>query len=134
MALSTRTSAGKRLPGPRDARLRYARTCYNHLAGTLGVQLFAYLRQQGWIISDANGWMFSADGAEHFGQMVGGPIKHTSLGRSCLDWSERREHLGGALGKAVLAVLVENELVRIGTGRLVEPTATGLVRLAGVLG
>ncbi len=133
MALSTRTTPDKRLPGPRDARLRYARTCYNHLAGSLGVQLFGYLIQQGWIVSGANGWSFTADGSERFSDMIGGPIRLTDSGRSCLDWSERREHLGGALGKSVLAALVHHALVSSGPGRLVELTENGRDRLAAIL-
>jgi DNA-binding transcriptional ArsR family regulator len=133
MALSTRTAPDKRLPGPRDARLRYARTCYNHLAGTLGVALFGYLTQQSWIVSEANGWSFQGEGLERFADLVGGPIVHSGLGRSCLDWSERREHLGGVLGKSVLAALLDNGLVIIGPGRLVELTTNGRSRLAKVL-
>jgi DNA-binding transcriptional ArsR family regulator len=131
MALSTRTSPSKRLPGPRDERLRYARTCYDHLAGTLGVNLFGYLTAQGWIVSDQRGWVLTADGEAGFTQLTGG-TKLTLLvhGRSCLDWSERREHLGGALGKAILSTLVGAGLASIGPGRLVEVTADGRGRLA----
>jgi DNA-binding transcriptional ArsR family regulator len=133
MALSSRTSPSKRLPGPRDARLRYARTCYHHLAGTLGVQLFGHLKAQSWIISGANGWVFTCDGQKRFEKMVGGPIYCDGPGRSCLDWSERREHLGGGLGKAVLLALTKYGLVAVGPGRLVETTAIGRTRLSAFL-
>jgi DNA-binding transcriptional ArsR family regulator len=134
MALSTRTSPSKRLPGPRDERLRYARTCYDHLAGTLGVQMFGYLSEQGWIVSDQSGWVFTADGETGFAKLTGGSkITLAEHGRSCLDWSERREHLGGALGKTVLSELVNTGLASIGPGRLVELTPSGRDRLAALV-
>ena len=134
MALSTRTSPSKRLPGPRDERLRHARTCYDHLAGTLGVRLFGHLVEQNWIVAHQNGWAFCNGGEASFAKMIGGTmIPVTCLGRSCLDWSERQEHLGGPLGKAILSALVSNGLVRVGAGRLVELTAKGRDQLAGLL-
>ena len=134
MALSTRTSPAKRLPGPRDDRLRYARTCYDHLAGTLGVQLFGYLMAQGWIVADEHGWIFTESGKAGFAAFAGvADVAHSMHGRSCLDWSERREHLGGALGKAVLATLVSNGLATVGPGRLVELTACGRGQMTALL-
>jgi DNA-binding transcriptional ArsR family regulator len=134
MALSSRTSPSKRLPGPRDERLRHARTCYDHLAGTVGVKLFGYLTSQGSIVANQNGWAFTAEGEASFATLLGGAkAAFTQHGRSCLDWSERKEHLGGALGKAILAALISNGLARVGPGRLVEFTAEGHVNLAGIL-
>jgi DNA-binding transcriptional ArsR family regulator len=131
MALSTRTSPSKRLPGPRDERLRYARTCYDHLAGTLGVKLFGHLVEQKWIVSGQDGWAFNATGDIGFAKLIGGPVVTLKcLGRSCLDWSERREHLGGILGKHILSALVSNNLAKVGPDRLVELTATGRERLS----
>jgi DNA-binding transcriptional ArsR family regulator len=131
MALSTRTSPSKRLPGPRDERLRYARTCYDHLAGSLGVQLYEHMMAQGWLAPDQDGWAFTKKGKAAFAGLVGTkdatPSGH---GRSCLDWSERREHLGGALGKAILSALVGYGLASVGPGRVVELTALGQRRLA----
>jgi DNA-binding transcriptional ArsR family regulator len=134
MALSTRTSPRKRLPGPRDERLRHARTCYDHLAGTLGVRLFGHLVEQEWIVPSRDGWTFSEAGELSFAKLIGGPVAPiTCLGRSCLDWSERREHLGGALGKAILAALVNNGLAKVGPGRLVELRAVGRSRLSAII-
>lgn len=134
MVLSTRTSPTKRLPGPRDERLRHARTCYGHLAGTLGVRLFGYIVEQQWIVTDQNGWKFSAVGQIAFTETIGDTDAPLSgVGRSCLDWSERREHLGGALGKAVLAAIVSNGLAKIGPGRLVELTESGRSRLSAII-
>ncbi len=133
MALSTRTSPTKRLLGPRDDRLRYARTCYDHLAGTLGVQLFGHLTAQGWIVADELGWVFTADGRASFSALTGAKdIMLSGHGRSCLDWSERREHLGGALGKAILLALISSGLATTGPGRLVELTEQGRDRLAAL--
>jgi DNA-binding transcriptional ArsR family regulator len=134
MALSTRTSPSKRLPGPRDERLRYARTCYDHLAGTLGVKLFGHLVEQKWIVATQDGWAFSANGKVSFTKLIGGPMDTiTGHGRSCLDWSERKEHLGGALGRSILSSLISHGLAQVGAGRLFELTTKGHYQLADIL-
>jgi DNA-binding transcriptional ArsR family regulator len=134
MTLSARTSPGKRLPGPSDQRLRYARTCYDHLAGTLGVKLFGHLVEQKWIVASQDGWSFDKHGEASFAMFVGGPVTPIACyGRPCLDWSERKEHLGGALGRAILSTLVSNGLARVGPGRMVELTAVGRGHLADIL-
>lgn len=120
MALSARTSPSKRLPGPRDAAMRHARSCYGHLAGTTGVALFQLLTSKKWICDDGRGWRFDDAGREAFGAWAGVEADAlNSVGRSCLDWSERREHLGGALGRDLLALLVGQGLCSRGDGRTV---------------
>jgi DNA-binding transcriptional ArsR family regulator len=134
MTLSTRTSPSKRLPGPRDQNLRFARTCYDHLAGTLGVRLFGHLVEQKWVVADQHGWSLDATGEANLTILIGGPVTlNPCYGRPCLDWSERKQHLGGALGRAMLAMLVDNRLAQIGAGRLVELTAKGRDRLSPIL-
>jgi hypothetical protein len=55
---------------------------------------------------DADGWRLSAAGAERFGQLGIEPARRDAMRvQSCLDWTERRRHLGGALGRALLAGL-----------------------------
>ncbi len=96
------TRAPRRRTGPADPALRIARVCYDHLAGERGVWLLEQLRDRGVIESTA----ITASGRsffERFGIDVEPLIKaRRPLSRFCLDWSERREHLGGALAAAIL--------------------------------
>jgi hypothetical protein len=81
-----------------------------------------------------DGWAFSAAGEIGFPTLIGGPmVPITCYGRSCLDWSERQEHLGGPLGNAILAALVNSGLAKIGPRRLVKLTASGHVGLGTLL-
>lgn len=91
-------------PGPKDARLREARVCYNHLAGARGVQLYDALVSRGFLSVADLGLTLTSDGrafAEEFGiDLAELEAKRTPLCRECLDWSERRSHLAGSLGRA----------------------------------
>ena len=92
--------------GPKDAALRHARVCYNHLAGQRGVQMYDSLLRQDMLVLTSNGITVSPAG-EAFVSALGVDLADLRtarpLCRDCLDWSERRSHLGGALGRAVLA-------------------------------
>ncbi len=98
---------GRAQPGPRDPALREARLCYNHLAGALGVRLYQSLSARGFLAHVTNGLGLTAEGhrfCHDFG-LAGqdlGPAR-TALCRDCLDWSERQSHLGGRLGRLLLA-------------------------------
>lgn len=92
--------------GPRDPALRHARVCYNHLAGDLGIQMFDSLQRRAMLDSAGEGLQLTAAGrdfATDFGIDLG-PLdrSRTPLCRACLDWSERRMHLAGSLGRALL--------------------------------
>jgi DNA-binding transcriptional ArsR family regulator len=131
LVLSARTAPTKRLPGPRDERLRFARSCYGHLAGTLGVRLFQHLEAQGWLCEDAHGWHFSPTGATECAAWIGVEIGNLAhKGHACLDWSERRPHLGGKLGRALLQRLVEQDMCVVGPARIVTLTARGEYHLS----
>lgn len=95
-----------RTPGERcaSAALRHCRLCYDHVAGQVGVALTASLWSGRWIEVDADGCRLSEDGREGFaalGLELHGP------GRDCMDWSERRPHLAGPLGRSLAAALLE---------------------------
>ena len=105
--------ARKRLVvGPRDTALRKARTCYDHLAGQLGVALadalvaagHAELAGDGGIITDT-GVEFLARIGIDVNAMTGryGRKSGRVLCRPCLDWSERRPHLAGMVGATICA-------------------------------
>jgi len=101
------------------SRLRAARTCYDHLAGTVGVSLHDRFRALGWLSAsskiDDGAYNVTADGTKAF-EALGIDIEATRTLRrrfacACLDWSERRPHLGGALGAALLKVALKKKWV-----------------------
>jgi DNA-binding transcriptional ArsR family regulator len=101
------------------SRLRAARTCYDHLAGTVGVSLHDRFRALGWLSAsskiDDGAYNVTADGTKAL-EALGIDIEATRTLRrrfacACLDWSERRPHLGGALGAALLKVALKKKWV-----------------------
>ncbi|MEM7441981.1 MAG: helix-turn-helix transcriptional regulator [Pseudomonadota bacterium] len=139
MVLSQNAKPRKRRTGPRDQAMRYARTCYNHLAGSLGVALTEALVEQGHLISDGETFGLSDSGAaflDRFGVDIRAQRgKRRAFARPCLDWSERRPHLGGALGEALLSRLIEmNWLSRQEQGRTVTVLPDGRDGLHKVFG
>ena len=97
-------SSPRRRSGPADPALRAARVCYDHLAGERGVWLCDALLSRR-LIGARDGGVTTAGEAffASFGIDVDAlATSHRAFSRLCLDWSERRPHLGGALGAAVL--------------------------------
>jgi len=101
------------------SRLRAARTCYDHMAGTAGVSLHDRFKALRWLLAGSNGsdnlYHLSSDGTKAF-EALGIDIQATRMLRrrfacACLDWSERRPHVGGALGAAFLRVALERKWV-----------------------
>ncbi|WP_375688751.1 ArsR/SmtB family transcription factor [Pseudooceanicola sp. LIPI14-2-Ac024] len=115
--------------GPRDNALRAARVCYNHLAGDLGVQVYDSLMARGMIRSRGEALEITAAGrafAESFGiELAPLERKRAPLCRNCLDWSARRYHLGGGLGRALLTRMEDTGWITRGEGRVLELTARG---------
>lgn len=92
-------------------RLRAARTCYDHIAGSLGVALHDRFMSLRWLTAGPDGYGLSPSGRVAF-ETLGIDIDITQALRrrfayACLDWSERKPHLGGALGAAVLALALK---------------------------
>jgi DNA-binding transcriptional ArsR family regulator len=83
-------------------RLHAARTCYDHVAGTLGVTIHDRIKELGWLRDATNGYEVTLTGAraiESLGvDLEGARLLRRRFAYPCLDWSERRPHLGGALG------------------------------------
>lgn len=120
--------------GPRDKALRAARTCYDHLAGRLGVALadalvgggHIELTQDAGLVTDAGLGLFGRLGIDVAALSAGGARTARVMCRPCLDWSERRPHLAGALGAALCARSLEQGwLRRIAGTRAVTVTPTG---------
>lgn len=134
MGLAARTGRLRHRTGPRDPALRAARTCYDHLAGSLAVDLLEALVATGRlamergtpVVTPAGRGFFVAEGIDMAALEAG----RRPLCRACLDWSERRHHLGGALGSALLALFTARGwLRRERAGRIVGITPAGGVAL-----
>ncbi len=111
MGVAFRTGAVRLRSSPREPALRKARVCYDHLAGELGVLAYDGLLARHVFTADARGLRLSNAGADWFAAFGIDPAhaagQRRAFCRPCLDWGERRHHLGGALGAALLARLFE---------------------------
>jgi DNA-binding transcriptional ArsR family regulator len=98
--------------GPKDPALRRARICYDHLAGDLGVQMLDSMRQQKLVRQKkqeieltSEGQRFLAQNLQISPDMLAHPRRPVC--KACLDWSERRHHLAGTLGAAMMSRFTE---------------------------
>jgi DNA-binding transcriptional ArsR family regulator len=111
MGVAFRTGSLRLLPGPREPALRKARVCYDHLAGELGVFVYEGLIARGLLGDEAGSLFLTNAGAEWLAAFGIDPAdaarRRRTFCRPCLDWGERRHHLGGALGAALLARFYE---------------------------
>ena len=111
MGVAFRTGALRLKSSPREPALRRARVCYDHLAGALGVQAFESLMAGACFKSDTVGLHITPMGTAwftRFGVDVDGVTsQRRMMCKACLDWSERRHHLAGAWGAALLQRLFE---------------------------
>jgi len=111
MGVAARAGHMRARPGPSDPVMRKARVCYDHLAGEMGVALFGSLAQSGLIASRDEKLRLTRRG-EAFLAEFGidlAPLKESRrpLCISCLDWSQRRSHLAGGIGAALLERIYE---------------------------
>lgn len=119
--------------------LAFARTCYRHLAGRLGVAFHQALRDRAWIELGEQAVRLSADGQQSLqaAGLLPPDIGSALAGRSCLDWTERRFHLGGPLGVAITDQLLQRDWLRRQTGSrallLTPPGRSGLRQLGIVV-
>ncbi|MEO8029469.1 MAG: helix-turn-helix transcriptional regulator [Gemmatimonadota bacterium] len=125
MRIAPRSVARQITTGPDSAELRHARTCYDHLAGEVAVHFLERLRA-GHLVGGTDDEMeLTAKGRAWCGRrgidLSSLAESRRRLCRPCLDWSERRTHLAGALGSAVLQRLVAIRYARMirGTRRVV---------------
>ncbi|MBP2167241.1 DNA-binding transcriptional ArsR family regulator [Erwinia toletana] len=114
-------------PEPRTpVNLRFARTCYDHLAGELAVNIYECMLRNNWL--EADGSALTASGKMHFEQLGIEINARTRRKRCCpcLDWSERRFHLGGEAGSALLTFFLQKEwITRVPGYREINVTSTG---------
>jgi len=99
------------LPG-----IKYARTCYDHLAGRIGVQLTHSLLQHKLLIAYSDRYEVSTAGNKWFESLdidiAATQKQNRKFAYPCLDWSERNHHLGGALGAALLRSMIQKDWIR----------------------
>ena len=106
MGVAFRTGAVRVRSSPREPALRKARVCYDHLAGEIGVGVHEALIARRLLRSERTGLRVTEAGRDWF-RDFGIDVaevrrQRRAFGRPCLDWGERRHHLGGALGAALL--------------------------------
>jgi DNA-binding transcriptional ArsR family regulator len=122
---------------PQEIRvLRYARTCYNHLAGKLAVDIYEAMRHLGLLAPAAEKQCeLTALGHKWFAEIAQTyPPKRPAVARLCLDWTERQHHLGGPLGCTLLNCLCERKWIVRMRGRAVRLTLNGRAELGKQLG
>ena len=136
MGVAARTQLTRTRPGPKDPALRYARVCYDHLAGELGVALYEKLLAKKLIVCDSDTPLPTPRG-ERFFSNIGldlGDLRQP-LCRTCLDWSMRRFHLAGGLGAALLTRMTDLGWARRQRdSRVIQFTPRGKVALKETFG
>jgi DNA-binding transcriptional ArsR family regulator len=128
--------------GPKDPALRRARICYDHLAGDLGVQMLDSMRNQRLVRQKKQDIELTVEGERFLAktlQISAETLSHPRrpVCKACLDWSERRHHLAGTLGAAMMTRFTELKwAARDATpgSRVVNFTRNGEKRFAALFG
>ena len=128
--LAPPTRVGSLGDATRVKSLRWARKCYDHLAGMVGVSVTEALLRRGLLRERDGGYLVATDGAAEFGDFgidVDRLERRTRpMLRPCLDWSERRYHLAGSLGAALTRALLERRWITTRqASRIVTVTKAG---------
>jgi len=138
MGVAARTGHLRVRTGPRDPELRRARVCYDHLAGDAAVRMYDRLQAAG-MIAAAGGALGLTKAGERFFSVLGIDLEAAASGRrplcrACLDWSERRHHLAGALGAALLDHIYDRGWAkRAPNSRVVTFTKAGAARFDAIM-
>jgi len=116
MVLAMRRSQRPDIVNVREDPMRHARTCYDHIAGRLGIAIVDRLIAQDYLENDHDHYRLTEKG-EGLMSDLGIEVQSIRDGRRpftrrCLDWTERRHHLGGALGAAFAATLFARRWIR----------------------
>ena len=140
--LAARAGHMRMRTGPKDPALRHARVCYDHLAGDLGVHMLDSMKQQRLLRQRKQDIELTAEGERFLTdtlQISADALAHPRrpLCRACLDWSERRHHLAGTLGAAIMTRLTELKWAARDAApgsRVVNFTRNGEKRFAALFG
>jgi DNA-binding transcriptional ArsR family regulator len=138
MVMATNRLSGLRPLSRPAEELRVARSCYDHLAGRLGVALADTLKARGFIILDPEGGQLTERGRNFLGKLglniYSLPRARRVFCRPCLDWSERRYHIAGRLGALFLGFFLECRWVeRRRDSRALRVTRLGAQKFKEVL-
>lgn len=119
--------------------IRFCRTCYDHLAGTIGVQITEALQQKGIIKPSGPGYLVTTSGWKWLLPLGISEDAFTGsrrpVAKQCLDWSERRPHLAGQLGAALLHSLSARKWFRnLPFSRELALTPRGIKEMSELLG
>jgi DNA-binding transcriptional ArsR family regulator len=119
--------------------LVFARTCYDHLAGELGVAMMNQLRYSGYLREHGEDFLLTREGDRFLSgagiDVAAAAAKRRRFAYACLDWTHRVPHLGGALGSALLDWLLRTRaVVRLRKGRAVRLTDIGRRHMHHVFG
>jgi len=141
-ALAARAGHMRVRTGPKDPALRRARVCYDHLAGDLGVQMLDSLRRQKLVRQHKHDIELTAEGTrflENALQIDADALAHPRrpVCKACLDWSERRHHLAGTLGAALMKRFTELKWAARDPApgsRVIQFTRQGEKRFAALFG
>ena len=120
LAASSEIRVGERSDISRILPLRQARMCYDHLAGRLGVVLAEKMQEKKWVFLEGRDFKVTSNGRDRFEQFG---IDCSELegsrrlfARRCIDWSERKPHIGGVLGAALASHFMKIDWIRRSTG------------------
>jgi len=138
MGVAYRTGAVRLIASPRDPALRKARRCYGHLAGELGVLVYEALLRQNLLEKSKRALRLTEAGADWFATLgvdaAALAQQQRAFCRPCMDWSERRHHLAGSLGTAMLSRFCElNWVSRSTRSRVIRITALGERKIGAIL-
>lgn len=118
--------------------LRFGRTCYDHLAGRMGVGITEALVRHSFLVVQVREYEMTVAGERFFAglgvDVEGARRSRRIFARACLDWSERRHHLAGALGSALLDRLFELQWIERTETRAVRLSDQGRSDLRNLLG
>lgn len=124
--------------GPADAGMRHARSCYDHLAGELAVQMADRFIANGWIDGTGRQWTLTEAGQAHTAAVgLRLPVTGTRrpIVKPCLDWSERRPHISGQLGAVILDMALEQRWLKRARGtRILQVSDSGRRALQALAG
>ena len=138
-ALGCISSLRKHKPIGESASIRYARTCYDHLAGILAVNLAGAFERSRYIVAhDERQYRLTPTGEAFFNEwsidVEALRKSRRSFAKRCLDWTERRDHIAGALGAAICQKMVDSRWIRRDRdSRVVHLTSAGREKLAEFL-
>jgi DNA-binding transcriptional ArsR family regulator len=128
-------AAGTAASATRARELRFARTCYDHLAGVVGVRVTRALLDRRWLRVRDDSFTAAPDLltwlADQGRPLADEPGARRPLARACLDWSERAPHLAGRIGAAIAELATASQwVVRVRDSRALRLTARGRTALA----